>query len=144
MAHLLTGGASQWDAEKLPPYTVLLEELEGAILSWKQPNKEMVAYRSFKPFLPLLLSYETYQAQLWALWAIQHVLEAHGMCEVSIRVMVRFVGVETFISFCFIGQRYSEMLIAEGIRKILQELTTREDIVNVVSSRAQVILDQLQ
>lgn len=54
-----------------------------------------------------------------------------------------FFGVKMLICVCSVGQRYSEMLIAEGICKILQELAIRQDIVCLVSSRARVILDQL-
>lgn len=51
----------------------MLEELGGAIMQWKVPDSEMVAYRSFKPFFPLLDCWMEYQVQLWAVWAIHHV-----------------------------------------------------------------------
>ena len=33
----------------------------------------MVAYRSFEPFVPLLMSHEKHPVQLWAVWALHHV-----------------------------------------------------------------------
>lgn len=44
-----------------------------AVLSWKSPETEMVAYRSFNPFFPLLEAHISPQVQLWAVWAIHHV-----------------------------------------------------------------------
>lgn len=76
-AHLLSNDVNDWSVHGVSRHLVV-QELETAILSWKQADKEMVAYRSFNPFLPLLRCYATYQAQLWAVWAIQHVLTAHG------------------------------------------------------------------
>lgn len=43
------------------------------VLSWKTPDIEMVAYRSFLPFLQLLNCFEAPAVQLWATWAIHHV-----------------------------------------------------------------------
>lgn len=78
LANLMSDGPMSWYLTKLPRVSILME-LETAILSWKQADKEMVAYRSFRPFLPLLRCFNTYQSQLWALWAIQHVLMSHGL-----------------------------------------------------------------
>lgn len=51
----------------------MLEALAAAVSHWEVPDSEMVAYRSFKPFFPLLRVDMEYQAQLWAVWAINHV-----------------------------------------------------------------------
>lgn len=48
-------------------------ELSTVVLSWKTPENEMVAYRSFNPFLPLLRCETFPEVQLWAVWAIHHV-----------------------------------------------------------------------
>ena len=77
LANLMSDDPSSWTISGLPR-NLMLMELETAIMSWKQADKEMVAYRSFKPFSSLLWCFKTYQSQLWALWAIQHVLTAHG------------------------------------------------------------------
>uniref|UniRef100_A0A8D8YI04 Protein zyg-11 homolog B n=2 Tax=Cacopsylla melanoneura TaxID=428564 RepID=A0A8D8YI04_9HEMI len=50
----------------------LLDKLSAQVQSWEAPDGEMVAYRSFKPFEPLLVS-EHPEVKLWAVWAIQHV-----------------------------------------------------------------------
>nr|CAI5823590.1 unnamed protein product [Callosobruchus analis] len=42
-------------------------------MQWKVPESEMVAYRSFRPFFPLLRVEMDYRVQLWAVWAIHHV-----------------------------------------------------------------------
>ncbi|XP_013407895.1 protein zyg-11 homolog B [Lingula anatina] len=51
----------------------LLLELGQAVGCWSQPNNEMVAYRSFHPFFPLLQCGSPSEVQLWAVWAIHHV-----------------------------------------------------------------------
>ncbi|VEN53111.1 unnamed protein product [Callosobruchus maculatus] len=51
----------------------MLRELESAVIQWKVPESEMVAYRSFRPFFPLLRVEMDYRVQLWAVWAIHHV-----------------------------------------------------------------------
>ncbi len=48
-----------------------------AVLKWQQPETEMVAYRSFSPFFPLLSDNE-HEVQLWAVWAILHVCTKNG------------------------------------------------------------------
>ena len=47
------------------------------ILAWKNPAGEMVAYRSFSPFFPLLRCDIT-EVQLWSVWAMQHVCTKNG------------------------------------------------------------------
>lgn len=47
-------------------------------MQWEQPQQEMVAYRSFNPFFPLLKRKDAPQVQLWAVWAIQHVCLRNG------------------------------------------------------------------
>ena len=49
------------------------------VLKWKQPDTEMVAYRSFGPFISLLESFVP-EVQLWAMWAINHVCTANPKC----------------------------------------------------------------
>lgn len=48
------------------------------VVSWQAPEGEMVAYRSFHPFLSLLQCYDAPQVQLWAVWAIHHVCTKNG------------------------------------------------------------------
>jgi hypothetical protein len=49
------------------------------VINWETPSVEMVAYRSFHPFFPLLTCQESFQVQLWAVWAIQHVCTKNGI-----------------------------------------------------------------
>lgn len=50
------------------------------VLSWKSPETEMVAYRSFNPFFPLLEAHVSPHVQLWAVWAIHHVCSKNREC----------------------------------------------------------------
>uniref|UniRef100_A0A0K8SZW5 Protein zyg-11 B n=1 Tax=Lygus hesperus TaxID=30085 RepID=A0A0K8SZW5_LYGHE len=71
MAHLAAEGIPAWDECDIKRELVL-KELGDVVLSWVPPEGEMVAYRSFCPFISLL-SCEAPQVQLWAVWAIHHV-----------------------------------------------------------------------
>lgn len=73
-AHLLSDGPRAWAAiSSLPSRDELLEQLAHTITHWQTPQGEMVAYRSFHPFFPLLRCSDAYPVQLWAVWAIHHV-----------------------------------------------------------------------
>ncbi|XP_063794964.1 protein zyg-11 homolog B isoform X2 [Pseudophryne corroboree] len=72
VAHLVSRGEETWTLSTSLRET-LLEQLHSAILSWPTPECEMVAYRSFNPFFPLLACFDTPGVQLWAVWAMQHV-----------------------------------------------------------------------
>ncbi|CAF0960409.1 unnamed protein product [Adineta steineri] len=51
----------------------LCDQMRDAIIKWQNPHSNMVTYRSFKPFLPLLYCTRIPVVQLWAIWAIHHV-----------------------------------------------------------------------
>lgn len=72
VAHLASDGASKWSVIVYSRIE-MLDALEVAVSKWKVPDSEMVAYRSFKPFFPLLRRDMDHQVQLWAVWAIHHV-----------------------------------------------------------------------
>ena len=72
-------------------------DLVNAVHSWKQPDIEMVAYRSFNPFLPLLRCQNSPQVQLWAVWAIHHVCSKNAL-------------------------RYSEMLLQEDTLNLFKSV----------------------
>ncbi|NWV36451.1 ZY11B protein, partial [Grantiella picta] len=72
IAHLISRGEQAWTLSR-SQRTSLLEQLHAAILNWPTPECEMVAYRSFNPFFPLLGCFMTPGVQLWAVWAMQHV-----------------------------------------------------------------------
>lgn len=72
VAHLASDGPCYWSVNKFTRDEMLVE-LRNAVSQWKVPDSEMVAYRSFKPFFPLMRREMDYPIQLWAVWAIHHV-----------------------------------------------------------------------
>lgn len=72
VAHLASDGVQNWSIAGTDRADIL-QELYQVVLKWEQPNGEMVAYRSFSPFVPLLRSRDMPAVQLWAVWAILHV-----------------------------------------------------------------------
>lgn len=72
VAHLTSDGPNKWNV-KCYTRDEMLNELGSAVSEWKVPDTEMVAYRSFKPFFPLLKKDMDHEIQLWAVWAIHHV-----------------------------------------------------------------------
>lgn len=72
VAHLASDGDLNWSVDCYARGE-MLNELGNAVLQWKVPDCEMVAYRSFKPFFSLLRRDMDHQVQLWAVWAIHHV-----------------------------------------------------------------------
>ncbi|KAG1663580.1 Protein zyg-11 B [Nymphon striatum] len=73
LAHLASDDFLNWNDAELSRKN-LLTELSDAVCRWEIPKVEMVAYRSFKPFIPLLRRSELWEVQMWAVWAINHVL----------------------------------------------------------------------
>lgn len=67
-----------WETLTVNGKAEVLEELRHAVKLWVPPEGEMVAYRSFQPFIGLLNSTNTPQVQLWAAWAILHVCTKNG------------------------------------------------------------------
>ncbi|XP_018322047.1 protein zyg-11 homolog B-like isoform X2 [Agrilus planipennis] len=72
IAHLASDGPAMWTVTNYSREQ-MLSELEKVVSNWKVPENEMVAYRSFRPFFPLLIKDMDYRVQLWAVWAIRHV-----------------------------------------------------------------------
>ena len=77
-AHLLSDSNINWSNAQVAKEALTMD-LVNAVLSWKQPQLEMVAYRSFNPFLPLLRCQESPEVQLWAVWAIHHVCSKNAL-----------------------------------------------------------------
>ncbi|KAK7944782.1 hypothetical protein WMY93_000510 [Mugilogobius chulae] len=48
----------------------ILTQLHSSIMTWTHLEREMVSYRSFQPFCPLLQTSQPPGVQLWAVWAI--------------------------------------------------------------------------
>uniref|UniRef100_UPI00358F754E protein zyg-11 homolog B-like n=1 Tax=Myxine glutinosa TaxID=7769 RepID=UPI00358F754E len=72
IAHLTYRGEAVWLLDPALRAN-LLSQLESCILSWTSPDCEMVAYRSFSPFFPLIECSSAPAVQLWAVWAMHHV-----------------------------------------------------------------------
>uniref|UniRef100_A0A8C1MUP4 Zyg-11 homolog (C. elegans) n=1 Tax=Cyprinus carpio TaxID=7962 RepID=A0A8C1MUP4_CYPCA len=82
LAHLTSRGEKVWTLD-LSLRTTLLEQLHSVILKWPAPECEMVAYRSFNPFFPLLKCFQTPGVQLWAAWAMQHVCSKNDSKDIT-------------------------------------------------------------
>jgi len=72
VAHLASDKPERWLVHGTPKQ-VITGELWSVVSHWDYPQEEMVAYRSFKPFFPLLVPKQEEAVQLWAVWAIHHV-----------------------------------------------------------------------
>uniref|UniRef100_A0A4W6D0D8 Zyg-11 family member, cell cycle regulator n=1 Tax=Lates calcarifer TaxID=8187 RepID=A0A4W6D0D8_LATCA len=118
LAHLTSRGEDAWT---LSPdlRSSLLEQLHAVITKWPPPECEMVAYRSFNPFFPLLECFHTPGVQLWAAWAMQHVCSKNAA-------------------------RYCSMLLEEGGLQQLERVHTHPQTHRDVKRLAESILDSLQ
>ncbi|XP_076873313.1 protein zyg-11 homolog [Brachyhypopomus gauderio] len=117
LAHLTSRGETVWTLD-LPLRNTLLEQLHSVILKWPAPECEMVAYRSFNPFFPLLECFQTPGVQLWAAWAMQHVCSKNAA-------------------------RYCSMLLEEGGLKQLDAVRSHPETHSDVMRLADNILDSL-
>ena len=110
LAHMAADGDGVWTVERIL-YQDVLEELvsqlefivefilrsnlffrvfllfQEIVGNWPMPDAEMVAYRTFHPFFPLLRPGSPHQVQLWALWAMLHVCQwnADKYCPMMVR-----------------------------------------------------------
>ncbi|MEQ2240969.1 hypothetical protein ILYODFUR_020553, partial [Ilyodon furcidens] len=82
--------------------STILEKLHESIIAWPHLEREMVSYRSFRPFCPLLQTCQPSGVQLWAVWAIQ-----------------LFCSQNT--------SHYSSMLDKEGLTELLKALDGHPD-----------------
>ncbi|XP_064791564.1 protein zyg-11 homolog isoform X1 [Oncorhynchus masou masou] len=118
LAHLTSRGKAAWTLS-ITLRSDLLEQLHSAILKWQTPECEMVAYRSFNPFFPLLECFHTPGVQLWAAWAMQHVCSKNA-------------------------PRYCSMLLEEGGLQQLEKVQTHPDTHADVMRLTDGILESLQ
>ncbi|XP_062260767.1 protein zyg-11 homolog [Platichthys flesus] len=82
--------------------TNILKKLHTSIMTWTQLEREMVSYRSFHPFRPLLQTCQPSGVQLWAVWAI------HLVCSQN-------------------TSHYRNMLEKEGVTGLLRALAVNPD-----------------
>ncbi|XP_076134640.1 protein zyg-11 homolog [Alosa pseudoharengus] len=118
LAHLTSRGEGLWTLD-IPLRSTLLEQLHAAIVKWPAPDCEMVAYRSFNPFFPLLECFHTPGVQLWAAWAMQHVCSKNA-------------------------GRYCSMLLDEGGLQQLETVGSHPETHEDVRKMTKSILDSLQ
>ncbi|XP_014266390.3 protein zyg-11 homolog isoform X3 [Maylandia zebra] len=95
LAHLASR-PDAWTLENELRSTVL-KQLHDSIMTWTHLEREMVSYRSFHPFCPLLQTCQPAGVQLWAVWAI------HLVCTQN-------------------TSHYSSMLEKEGLTELLKAL----------------------
>lgn len=100
LAHL-SSRAEAWTLDEELRATVLTQ-LHSTIMTWTHLEREMVSYRSFQPFYPLLQTGQAPGVQLWAVWAI------HLVCSQN-------------------TTHYSSMLEKEGVTELLKALTAHPD-----------------
>ncbi|KAM6919995.1 protein zyg-11 homolog [Lycodopsis pacificus] len=82
--------------------STILKQLHASIMTWTQLEKEMVSYRSFRPFCALLQTWQSSGVQLWAVWAI------HLVCIQN-------------------ASHYSSMMEKDGVTELLRALAAHPD-----------------
>lgn len=117
VAHLVCASQESWKRSNISKED-LLEELGKVVISWEEPKEEMVAYRSFQPFIPLLTALNMHQVQLWAVWALHHVTTKNS-------------------------KRYCRMLVREGVDDVLLKLVNLPDSNASVRELAERVVDVL-
>ncbi|XP_030259314.1 protein zyg-11 homolog isoform X4 [Sparus aurata] len=90
-----------------------------SIMTWTQLEREMVSYRSFHPFYPLLQTGQPSGVQLWAVWAI------HLVCSQN-------------------ASHYSSMLEKEGVTELLKALAAHPDTHGDIKGLSDSILRMLE
>nr|XP_020474055.1 protein zyg-11 homolog isoform X2 [Monopterus albus] len=83
-------------------HSTIVKQLHASIMTWSQLEREMVFYRSFRPFCPLLKTCQPSGVQLWAVWAI------HLVCSQN-------------------TSHHSSMLEKEGVTELLKTLVAHPD-----------------
>uniref|UniRef100_A0A8C7YPY7 Zyg-11 family member, cell cycle regulator, like n=1 Tax=Oryzias sinensis TaxID=183150 RepID=A0A8C7YPY7_9TELE len=100
LAHL-TSKAEAWTLDQ-DFRDAILKQLHESIITWAHLEREMVSYRSFCPFCPLLQTCQPSGVQLWAVWAI------HLVCSQN-------------------TSHYSSMLERDGVTELLKALAAHPD-----------------
>ncbi|CAL8280831.1 unnamed protein product [Lota lota] len=91
------------------------QQLHLTIMTWSPPEREMVSYRCFTPFLPLLQTSQPAGVQLWATWAV-HLVCSHN------------------------APHYSSMLQQEGVVELLEDLAVYPETHTDIQALAQLTL----
>ncbi|XP_023283087.1 protein zyg-11 homolog isoform X1 [Seriola lalandi dorsalis] len=117
LAHL-TSRPEAWTLEE-ELRTTILKQMHTSIMTWTQLEREMVSYRSFRPFCPLLQTRQPSGVQLWAVWAI------HLVCSQN-------------------TSHYSGMLEREGMTELLKALAAHPDTHTDIKGLSETILGMVE
>ncbi|KAI4891270.1 hypothetical protein NFI96_016468 [Prochilodus magdalenae] len=118
LANLTSSRGPDWRLDTELRNTII-DKLHSSVMSWTPPEDEVVSYRSFQPFYPLLHRSQPSGVQLWALWGIQLVVR-QNVCG------------------------YNSLLENEGGLQTLRELTSDPSVHADVHSLAMNILHLLE
>uniref|UniRef100_A0A7N8Y690 Protein zyg-11 homolog n=1 Tax=Mastacembelus armatus TaxID=205130 RepID=A0A7N8Y690_9TELE len=117
LAHL-TSRPEAWTLDE-ELHTTILKQLHASIMTWTHMDREMVSYRSFRPFCPLLQTCQPSGVQLWAVWAMQLV------CSQNM-------------------SHYSSMLEKEGVTELLKALAAHPDTHSDIKGLSESILSMAE
>lgn len=119
VAHIISDADLNWSKLEISQADMSMS-LWQVVNAWRIPADEMVAYRSFKPFFPLLQANQEKSVQLWAVWAIHHVTSKNT-------------------------RRYCKMLATQNVHKVLLDLVrspaTDVQIANISEQILQTIVE---
>lgn len=96
------------------------------VCEWRTPKEEMVAYRSFRPFFPLMGVSQPKAVQLWAVWAVHHVCSKNRKSQYFVQNFHRchVMKAVSYINFgpLFPANRYCPMLAEQGGNEVILQL----------------------
>ncbi|XP_054615864.1 protein zyg-11 homolog isoform X1 [Dunckerocampus dactyliophorus] len=117
LAHL-TSRQEAWRLDEELRNTIL-KQLHVSVAAWTHLDKEMVFYRSFRPFCRLLQTFQPTGVQLWAVWAI------HFVCTLN-------------------TSHYSSILEREGVTELLKALAAHPNTHSIIRGLSESILHMVE
>uniref|UniRef100_A0AAY4D8A6 Protein zer-1 homolog-like C-terminal domain-containing protein n=1 Tax=Denticeps clupeoides TaxID=299321 RepID=A0AAY4D8A6_9TELE len=140
LANLASSGEATWNLD-LELRNIVVAKLHSAIMTWTPPEREMVSYRTFQPFYPLLDSSQPTGVQLWAVWAMNLVC-GNLLYLFELKVFGQALILNN--CFSFLAPHYGKMLQDEGGFALLKTLITHPNTHNDVRRLAEGILCSLE
>jgi len=133
VAHLVSDEDISWKSCDITQ-TQMSAELWRIVIGWKTPSDEMVAYRSFKPFFPLLAVGQHKSVQLWAAWAVHHVTSKNATkyCQMLSQQQVHQVllnlvrSADTDITIANICEQILQIIVESGFLSQQETMRGRE------------------
>ena len=121
VAHLASGDFKSWTVTSVSKEEIT-NELVNIVSNWETPESEMVAYRSFTPFFPLMAENQEYSVQLWAIWAIHHVCSKNPkrylpmlVFQEGIKVLLTLVDAKVQGMVFQLSQEILDIVVSEAI-----------------------------